>query len=98
MKKNVGYPIHFGKNPEWDIFHVYSDMPRAKQATAEMKLACDKFASDFKRISIKYRTEGLDDSESRYSAIRYVLESIEPVRKALRLREEARMSKILRRK
>jgi hypothetical protein len=82
----------FGKNPSWNIFYVYTDSPRAKQATAEMKALCDKFAADFRRVSIKYRKEGLDDSASRDAVIKYVNEQLDPVRKALRLRREKEMT------
>jgi hypothetical protein len=89
--KKQDIPAPRGKNPVWNIFYVYAEMPRAKQATVEMKALCDRFAMDFARVSKKFRSEGLDDSASRETAIRYVVEKIEPVRKTLRLRAEAGM-------
>jgi len=89
--KKRDIPSPFGKNPEWNIFYVYTEMPRAKQATVEMKSLCDRFAMDFARVSKKFQSEGLDDSGSRETAIRYIVEKIEPIRKTLRLRAEAGM-------
>jgi len=87
--KKQSEPVPFGKNPSWNIFSVYTELPRAKQATAEMKALCDKFAMDFARVSKKFRSEGLDDSASRDMGMRYVIEKIEPIRKTLRLRRES---------
>ena len=89
--KKQDIPAPFGKNPAWNIFYVYTEMPRAKQATAEMKALCDRFTMDFARVSKKFLSEGLDDSASRETAIRYVSEKLEPWRKAHRLRAEAGM-------
>jgi hypothetical protein len=87
----AGKPTQFKKNPAWNIFYVYDEAPRAQQATREMKALCNRFVADFKRTSIKYQKEGLDDSESRDTIIRYVVESMEPVRKTIRLRREHEM-------
>lgn len=81
----------FKKRPSWDIFDTYCEMPRARQANAEMKAPIDKFTIDFRRVSITFQKEGLDGSASREMAIRYPLEKLEPWRKARRLREESTM-------
>ena len=82
------YTSNFKKRPAWDIFDVYNEKPRAKQATAEMKSVCDRFLAEHRKVSIKYRNEGLDDSASREMTIRYILEHLEPWLKTRRLREE----------
>jgi hypothetical protein len=74
--------------PTWDIFDTFTDMPKAKQANIEMKALCDKFASDYTRLSNKYSKEGLADSASRDMVVRYVLEKLEPWRKKWRAESE----------
>ena len=72
----------------WNIFDVYPDMPRSKQATIEMKALCDRFGSDYTRLANKYSKEGLSDSASRDMTIRYLLEKLEPWRKKWRSDQE----------
>lgn len=88
----------FKKRPSWDIFDTYCEMPRARSANVEMKATCDKFISDFKRVSLKYQKEGLADSAARDMIIRYVLEELEPWRKKWRLQKEKELGMFPRRK
>jgi hypothetical protein len=62
----------FTKNPAWNIFHVYDEMPRAKQATKELKSLCDKFLSEHERIAKKYTDEGAADTDVRESILKYI--------------------------
>jgi hypothetical protein len=88
ISKKPTQPIPFRTSPAWDIFDVFVEMPRSKQATDEMKALCDKFVADYTRMANRYTKEGLSDSASREMVIRYVLEKIEPWRKMRREREE----------
>ena len=86
------------KRPSWDLFDTFFEMPRAKAANIEMKSVCDKFIMDFKRVSLKYQKEGLDDSAAREMVIRYVLEEIEPWRKKWRLQKQKELGMTTHRK
>jgi hypothetical protein len=68
--------IPFKKRESWDIFSVYEGMPRSKQATMEMKIVCDKFLAEHKRVAKKYQKEGIADSASRDEIVKYIIKNM----------------------
>jgi hypothetical protein len=70
-KEGIGI-IPFGKRPAWNLFSVYQDLPRAKQATAEMKAVADKFLAEHKRVAKKFEKEGIADTASRDEIMQYI--------------------------
>ena len=66
----------FAKNPPWNIFDGYLGTPRTKQANVEMKKVCDAFLSAHKRVAMKYRNEGMEDSAVRDMVIKYIRKRI----------------------
>jgi hypothetical protein len=88
ITKKPAKKFPFKKSPAWNIFDIFDEAPRSKQATMEMKALCDKFYADYYKLSGRYAKEGLADSASRDMVLRYISEKFEPWRKLRRERFE----------